>query len=280
MARPLKKGLDYFPLDVDMDQDDKVTLIEAQHGLIGFAIITKLLMKIYKNGYFYEWTETEQLLFSKRNNVNSDLINEIIASCIKWNLFDKNLYDKYKILTSKGIQRRYLEAMGRRKTIKIEKNYFLLHDEIVNVDNNPINAGNNFIDVDINAQRKEKESKENKSKVDEKKEGNFSPTKSKIVQYFNNNMGHMITETEIETLNSFVDDGMSEDAVVIAIEQAVLQAKRSVAYIKKILQTWIDQGVRTEEQAKLRVKEWESKKAKKCTEHETIQNAGAYKVIN
>jgi len=37
MARPQKNGLDYFPLDVDMDQDDKIALIEAQHGVVGFA---------------------------------------------------------------------------------------------------------------------------------------------------------------------------------------------------------------------------------------------------
>ena len=29
MARPQKNGLDYFPLDVDMDQDDKIALIEV-----------------------------------------------------------------------------------------------------------------------------------------------------------------------------------------------------------------------------------------------------------
>ena len=45
MARPQKKGLDYFPLDVDIDQDDKIALIEAKHGAIGFAVIIKLLMK-------------------------------------------------------------------------------------------------------------------------------------------------------------------------------------------------------------------------------------------
>lgn len=57
LARPQKEGLEYFPLDVDMDQDDKVALIEAQHGLVGFGVVIKLLMKIYKHGYFYEWTE-------------------------------------------------------------------------------------------------------------------------------------------------------------------------------------------------------------------------------
>ena len=30
MARPIKEGLEYFPLDCDIDQDDKIALIEAQ----------------------------------------------------------------------------------------------------------------------------------------------------------------------------------------------------------------------------------------------------------
>ena len=78
MARPIKEGLEYFPLDCDIDQDDKITLIEAQHGLIGFGIAIKLLMKIYNNSYFYEWTEKEQLLFSKRVNVNINEVNVVI----------------------------------------------------------------------------------------------------------------------------------------------------------------------------------------------------------
>lgn len=87
MARPQKNGLDYFPLDVDIDQDDKVALIEAQHGITGFAIVIKLLMKIYKNSYFYEWTEKEQLLFSKRVNVDINQVNVVINDCVKWGLF-------------------------------------------------------------------------------------------------------------------------------------------------------------------------------------------------
>ena len=42
MARPQKEGLDYFPFDVDMDQDDKVALIEAKHGITGFGVVVKL----------------------------------------------------------------------------------------------------------------------------------------------------------------------------------------------------------------------------------------------
>lgn len=150
MARPQKVGLDYFPLDVDIDQDDKVTLIEAQHGILGFGIIIKLLMKIYSEGYFYNWTEKEQILFSRRVNVDSNVINAIIEDCSKWGIFSSELLKKYEILTSKGIQVRYFEATKRRQKVEVIKEYLLLgksclkdFDKVVIVDINRVNANIN-----------------------------------------------------------------------------------------------------------------------------------------
>lgn len=167
MARPQKNGLDYFPLDVDMDQDDKIALIEAQHGVVGFAIVIKLLMKIYKNSYFYEWTEKEQLLFSKRINVDINSINVVINDCIKWGLFDRNLLESKKILTSKGIQSRYLEAVGRRTKVEIKKEYLLLDEKAVNVYKNliivDINHNNEEVSDDINPKSKVKKRKVKKT---------------------------------------------------------------------------------------------------------------------
>ena len=59
MARPLKTGLDYFPLDVSFD--DNIELLEAEEGLEGFAILIKLWQKIYSNGYYIEWNEDSLL---------------------------------------------------------------------------------------------------------------------------------------------------------------------------------------------------------------------------
>ena len=89
MARPIKEGLDYFPLNVDIDQDDKIAIVEAEHGMIGFGIIIKILMKIYSESYYYEWTEKQQILFSRRVNVDINEVNEVINSCVKWGLFDE-----------------------------------------------------------------------------------------------------------------------------------------------------------------------------------------------
>lgn len=183
MARPIKQGLEYFPLDVDMDQDDKITLIEAQHGLIGFGIAIKLLMKIYNNSYFYEWTEKEQLLFSKRVNVDINEVNVVINDLIKWGFFDKKLFKVEKILTSKGIQVRYLMASNRRQTVKILKEYLLLDTETVNAYKNLVIVDNNInskiVNVDSGTQSKVKESKVNKTKGKEKETEtplNFPPS--------------------------------------------------------------------------------------------------------
>jgi hypothetical protein len=81
MARPQKQGLDYFALDVNMG--DKAELIEAEHGMVGFAILIKMFQKIYKKGYFYEWNEKNQLLFSSRSCIDKNKVINIIDDCIK-----------------------------------------------------------------------------------------------------------------------------------------------------------------------------------------------------
>lgn len=171
MARPEKTGLDYFSLDVDMDQDDKIMLIEAKHGIAGFGIVIRLLMKIYKEGYFYRWTEREQLLFSKRVNVDIYQVNEVVNDCIKWDLFNEEIYKKHQVLTSKGIQKRYLAAVGRRNSITLIRDYLLVDPAqfykkqitFINADNNPVNANNNphsdTVNNDTSTQSKVKESK-------------------------------------------------------------------------------------------------------------------------
>lgn len=221
MARPQKIGLDYFPLDVDIDQDDKVALIEAQHGLKGFAIVIKLLMKIYKNSYFYEWTKKEQLLFSKRVNVDINEINVIINDCIEWGIFDSELYKNYKILTSSGIQRRFLEATTRRKRVEINKDYLLLNDEIINAYTNlvivNINTDSSEDNSDINPQSKVKESKvkEKERKEEDRKE----PPKTEPIIFsspISEKIYNLVGEVGYRTW--FIDTEITEDDNAISIK--------------------------------------------------------------
>lgn len=172
MARPTKIGLDYFPLDVDMDQDDKIFYIETKYGPTGFAVIIKLFMRIYKNGYYCNWGEKEQLMFSRKVNVDINTLSDIINDCINEGLFDKNVYEKYGVLTSKGIQNRFLEACSRRKKVIIDSRYLVAdinqYSNVVIVD---INNNSTGVNVNINVDSMGvNEEKSTQSKVKKSKE--------------------------------------------------------------------------------------------------------------
>lgn len=144
MARPFKSGVDYFPLDVKMD--DEVELLESEHNLIGFAVLIKLYQKVYDNNYWIKWDKKELFVFSKRVNVDKNEVTAIINTCLEWGIFEKKLFDEYFILTSHGIQKRFFEIVKRRTQLEIVEEFLLMsipireRQEIVIVDINSINA--------------------------------------------------------------------------------------------------------------------------------------------
>ncbi|WP_317115762.1 Lin1244/Lin1753 domain-containing protein, partial [Clostridium neonatale] len=245
MARPIKEGLEYFPLDCDIDQDDKITLIEAQHGLIGFGIAIKLLMKIYNNSYFYEWTEKEQLLFSKRVNVNINEVNVVINDLVKWGFFDKNLFETEKILTSSGIQKRYLAAVGRRQKVKILKKYLLLDKETVNVYKNLVIVDNNssleVVNDDIGTQSKVKKSKVKESKENNNNDDDVVKTENNIFYVFENCGFGSIDGYTMQLLEGLVKD-FTFEWTKEAIEIAAENGARNLKYVTKILENWKSKG--------------------------------------
>jgi glutamine synthetase type III len=197
MARPKKDGLDYFPLDVDIDQDDKVIIIIAKYGMEGFGILVKLMMEIYKNGYYYNWTEREQLVFSSRVNVNINTIQNVVNDCIKWGLFNEDMFNSHQVLTSKGIQSRYLLATSRRLEVTIEEKYKLI---VVNVDINPKSVR---VNDDKSTQSKVKESKVNKTKEKKVKYAEFVSMKKEEYEKLIEQFGEPGAIERIEKLNLY-----------------------------------------------------------------------------
>jgi len=161
----MKDGIDYFPLDVHLD--DKFKLIEAKYGLIGFALVIKLYQKIYMDkGYYCRWSEDIMLLFSKEIGVDTSKTKDIIKESLRLGIFNKAMYDRNKILTSRGIQERYFTIVKRRKEVRVIKEYML-----VGLCKNCVYEGKSGEDVYIKGedesnfkQSKVKESKEEKSK--------------------------------------------------------------------------------------------------------------------
>lgn len=236
MARPIKEGLEYFPLDCDIDQDDKIALIEAQHGIVGFGIAIKLLMKIYKNSYFYEWTEKEQLLFSKRVNVDINEVNVIINDLIKWDFFNKEIFEREKILTSKGIQKRYLAAVGRRQKVKILGKHLLLDTDTINAYKNLVIVDRNHslegVNVDISTQSKVKKSKVKKTTtISESSGGGDDFNIFKFLESCNFILSPMLLEKIQADIEIY-----SLEEVKKAAEIADNNGKHTYSYLKGILE--------------------------------------------
>lgn len=160
MARPSKEGLEYFSLDCRFS--DSVKLIQAEFGLVGIGILIRLWQKIYgERGYYTKWDTDVALVFASECNVGANVVCEVVSACIRRGLFDKNLYDRFGILTSASIQMRFAEATSRRDSQKVFADYLLIpvRKNWVSVCNNSINAYDNSKNVDDNPQSKEKKSK-------------------------------------------------------------------------------------------------------------------------
>ncbi|HFL0060137.1 Lin1244/Lin1753 domain-containing protein [Listeria monocytogenes] len=274
MARPLKEGLDYFPLDVDADYDDKFQLIETLHGPTGFAIMIKLFMKIYSQNFFYKWTETEQILFAKRVNVDINTLKTVVNDCIKYDLFDNNLFNEFQILTSLGIQERYFTAIGRRKKQIVVLEYLLLdRSEVTNLCPKIVFTNINGVNDDINTeqeglmstlstQTKVKESKVNKSKAvgnaQEKKDVEISKEKPAATAYkfWEENVAITgLSEFDRELLKDLISLGGNE-LTVHAMKKAIELNRRRMKTVDTVLRGWLDNGVKTTAEADEHEKNW------------------------
>lgn len=182
VARPTKKGLEYFPLDTDIDQDEKVVVVIAKHGMRGFGIIIRLMMEIYKNGYFYPWTEKEQYVFSMKIRESAEVVKEVVDECLKWGFFDEGMFEQHEILTSKGFQKRYLLATSRRKDIEIDPDH-----DLVNANNNQVNDDKNPNSDEVDDDNESAETPQKKRK--ENKRNNNSDIYKKIISYLNRKTG-------------------------------------------------------------------------------------------
>jgi hypothetical protein len=193
MARPTKEGLDYFPLDIDFDQDDKLVVPVNKFGMQGLGIIVKLMAEIYRNGYFYPWGEREQYVFGNRVNVDINSINDVVNECLKWGFFHEGLFEKHQILTSKGFQKRFIEASKRRKVTTFISEYTLIDLRAACKKCSPINevdVNGNEVNVYINSDKvsnmsTESTQRESKEKVKGNKRESKKDIKDLSAEIFN-----------------------------------------------------------------------------------------------
>jgi hypothetical protein len=192
-----KTGLEYFPLDVDFFEDEKIEFVAAKYGIKGENIAVKLLCRIYRNGYYLDWGEDEALLFSKRSGdgITPELVMDVINELVKRRFFSEKHFKKYQILTSNGIQNRYLEATRRRKEVLMCKEYLI-------ADINGFNVNISALNDDISPQSKVKESKVKESNKDRHFE--FVFLKKEEYEKLCKEFGKETIESKIEDLDNYI----------------------------------------------------------------------------
>ena len=259
-GRPFKDGLDYFELDCRFD--DNVRLIQAEFGLKGLGVIVLLFQEIYGGrGYYMTWDEDRSLLFMSENGIargDKNLIQEIINGCIRRGIFSEELYQKYHILTSSGIQKRYLNAVARRGNVKLKKEYLLINvgKKGINVNNNSINACNNSINVDNNSQRREEKSREEKSR--EKKNTAAEAARHKHGEYRH----VLLTAEQYQKLCEDYGDVDTHDAIKFLDEYIEMKGYKAKNH-NLALRKWVFDAVKEERRKKQNSSaygsEWERK---------------------
>lgn len=161
MARPQKAGLEYYPKDTGSFGDRKIRRLLNAFGCKGYVIYEYLLCVIYQDkGYYVEYDC--ELAFDIAdylgNGITEALVKEVVIGCVTIGLFEKSLFDLSSILTSSGIQKRYLKA---KRGATIEERLL-----VITVETRVITAKTPVIAVE-STQSKVKKSKVNNTEITE-----------------------------------------------------------------------------------------------------------------
>lgn len=122
----MEDGIKTFPFPVKLD--DRIRMVEAEFGTIGYAVVWKLHQAIYEHGYYLKWDIDTQLLFIddyRLSKVGRNVVSEIVACCLRRGVFESSMFEKYQILTSERIQETFLTAKARATKVIVDKNYAL-----------------------------------------------------------------------------------------------------------------------------------------------------------
>lgn len=198
MARPLKSGLDYFPLDVDIFQDIKVRKIAKTYGSDSYSILIGLLCQIYRDkGYYITWDDDLAFCVADTLGINEDTVTQVIKKAVEVGFFDEKMYVRHRILTSEAIQARYIAATQKRKEVVLNDIY------LVSSVNNPVNDSRN-------TQSKVKETKVNKSKVKDTKTSGCLTASVEV-----DNTNYVVSEVLLETMNTLLNDSDYADSMIV-----------------------------------------------------------------
>lgn len=267
MARPKKVGLDYFPLDVFLG--GSVEYISCLYGAIGVQVIISLWRRIYAHSYYYryderaaivcakEFGEQLSLCFPKKNKESWEIFDEIVKKAVEFGVFDREMFEKHSILTSKSIQKTYLEAKRKSSAAKIDPRFALIDESCaVSAEETAVFGAETTAKTEIMPQSKVKQSKVKQSKEKQSKEKQSKEEESKEKEskekQAESGFAPLLSEVEDQELKKLYEEylkmreliraPMTECAVESLIRRVNDLEPNNVGRQKKLLETAILNG--------------------------------------
>ena len=239
-GRQPSQSMSYVPMDVNFDHDPKFIRLMVDFGAKGVFIAIKVLFAIYRSNTGYYTQCSEDMVFSIAHEVNckTQLVKEVVTGMSRCGLVDPDMYRDHNILTSPGIQKRWLIAMRRRKKIDMSK-YWLLGEERINDDINSINDDINSINAADCIQQSTNNKVNDMSRIEltmmlRKRQGRIS--RQDVLSLFEAYYGKRDLARLIELCDKYGDE-----AVFRAIDRSGDQAKyQPIRYIEQVL--FADEG--------------------------------------
>ena len=241
-GRNVKRGLMYFRLDCDLFQDRKLKRLMRRWQNDGLAVYLALLCEIYRDKGYYIVADKDLIAdIADTCLLDDDRTSNIFRDCIELGLFDRQLYEHRELLTSRGIQARYLDIMAvLRRKAGIDAEYSLISSEEIGdnsatIDDDSERIADSSVKIRKNTQKcrfmqndsedipqsaeetaipsdkKEKKNKENNGKTDththgiEEREGGAGETMPENDRLALASFGHRWNELARHEKNVFMD---------------------------------------------------------------------------
>ena len=225
MARPKKKGLDYFPKNVDFYHKQINRIIYNEHGIYALVLYDFILCYIYENeGYYMVIDRAFWSIVKDGIGLDKETAGKLLEAIIDNDIFDRELYENYSVLTSAEIQKIYLIAK-RKKSDVIDEKFYLLEDEEVS----DTKTGG------FCSENPPKKSKEKKSKVKESKVNKIKENKSKS----NLPLLHQRKEEEADFIRQKEDDEDDDEEKCYVINEFKNNISETTPVIENEIKKWV-----------------------------------------
>lgn len=250
MSRPVKFGLDYFPLDTDFFANAKIKNLRRRDGAIGVLTYLNILCKVYCNGYYYHipagdkesfYADIAEEIASGTDQIRqvTSRVRESVCHMTELELLDATMFEM-DIITGISLQEHYLVAASKARSKAEINEYRLLpaggsiRKSGINATLTPVNATLTPVNATLMPQSKVKESKVNTTTTTAhtRESGNDDAVDGKGVVF--------LTETEIENLVQEMGESDFREYVDRLSDFIIDRGARVRDHAKTIRQWWTE----------------------------------------